>query len=333
MAGYLELSDAEQVEALRPVALEAADRFGLEVAGLQPVIHAYNTTFAVDTVAGRRYALRVGTNSSSTAAHVLAQQEWQRAIAAGTDVVVAEPLTTTGGGWFAEVASPAIGRPLLVTAASWLDGPDVGVDLSPEVAHALGRTMALLHRQAETWELPAGGEMPTFDTPLFGDDDLLADTPGLTTERREVLDRAREETGRAFARLHQDGAGVRALHADLHGDNVKWHRGRLAVFDFDDCGLGLPVLDLAVSTFYLRGGDPAAEQAMRAGYAQVAPLPDVDPAWFEAVVAARQLLLNNALLSSSTAELRAEAADYLVVGTDRLRRWLTTGTFRREVCG
>lgn len=330
MTTYLALSDAEQVEALRPVALEAARRFGLEVVRLEPVVHAFNTTFAAGVADGRRYALRVGTNSSSTAAQVLAQQEWQRAIAVETEVVVAAPLATTDGGWAAEVPSPAVGRSLLVTAASWLDGPDAGTELSTEAARALGRSMALLHRQADAWEIPAGAEMPTFDTPLFGDQDLLAGAGGLSSEQREVLDRAFAETARVFAGLHEGGAEVRALHADLHGANLKWHRGRLAVFDFDDCGLGLPVLDLAVSTFYLRGGDPAAEQAMRAGYAEVAALPDVDPAWFEAVVAARQLLLNNALFSSSTAELRAEAADYLVVGVDRLRHWLSTGRFTRE---
>lgn len=331
VTGYLELSDAEQAEALRPVALEAAGRFGLEVARLEPVLHAYNTTFAVDTTGGQRYALRVGTNSGSTTAHALAQQEWQRAIATGTDVVVATPLRTADGSWSAQVASPVVGRPLLVTVASWLDGPDAGVDLPVAAAHALGRATALLHRQADGWELPTGGAMPTFDTPLFGDDDLLSGASALSSEQRDVLDRALARTVEAFAALHADAPTVRALHADLHGGNLKWDGTRLAVFDFDDCGLGLPVLDLAISTFYLRGGDPAAEQALRAGYAEVTPLPDVDPEVFEALVAARQLLLNNALLSSSTAELRSEAADYLVVGLDRLRHWLASGRFEREV--
>ena len=95
------------------------------------------------------------------------------------------------------------------------------------------------------------------------------------------------------------------LHADLHGGNLKWHRGRLAVFDLDDAGFGVPALDLAISTFYLRAGAPGVEEALRQGYAEVRDLPDVSDEQFEALVAARQLLLANSLLASSTASLRA----------------------------
>ncbi|WP_432804233.1 phosphotransferase [Deinococcus taeanensis] len=30
------------------------------------------------------------------------------------------------------------------------------------------------------------------------------------------------------------------MYADLHSGNLRWCRGRLSVFDFDDSGLGLP---------------------------------------------------------------------------------------------
>ena len=48
-------------------------------------------------------------------------------------------------------------------------------------------------------------------------------------------------------------------------------------------------------------------------------------------MAARQLLLANSLLASSTAALRSEATDYLDVTVDRLRHWLSTGRFTRDV--
>ena len=42
------------------------------------------------------------------------------------------------------------------------------------------------------------------------------------------------------------------LHADLHNSNLKWCRGRLYVFDFDDSAIGVPMQDLAISAYYLR---------------------------------------------------------------------------------
>lgn len=322
---YADLPEDAQVEALRPVALAAAEAFGLDVHRMEVVRHAYNTTFAVDDAAGTRVALRVGTNSKSTAAHIDAQQAWVHAIGHETDVSVPDPLRTTSGSWWVAVPSEALRRDVLVTGASWLGGADAK-EGDDSWARRLGRVTAVLHEHGRSWRLPEGTVLDRFDTPLLGDADVLDDAPGLTADEHAVLQQAREVTEDAFARLH-DGATLFPVHADLHAGNLKWHDGRLSVFDFDDCGLGLPVLDLGISAFYLRDGRESTEAELRAGYAEVAPLPDVDPADAEAVVAARQLLLANSLLESSTAELRALADGYAHTAVARLRHWLETGRF------
>lgn len=325
---YTDLEEPEQVEVLRPAALAAALQFGLEVERLEVVAHAFNTTFRVDTRDGERVALRMHTNSMSTADNVRAQLAWQHAVAEETDVWVPRPLAA-GANWFVRVEAEGFGAPLLATAATWLEGPDVE-DPDVEVARAVGRTMALLHEHAATWEVPAGSGLPRFDTPLLGDPDRLAGAVELDESDRALVARALGRCDATFERVLRGGQALRALHADLHGGNLKWVAGRLGVFDFDDCGLGVPALDLAVATFYLRAGGEARERAMRAGYAEVAPLPDIDPADFEALVAARQLLLANSLLASTTAELRALADTYLGTTVARLQRWLDTGRFTRD---
>ncbi|HEU5241452.1 MAG TPA: phosphotransferase [Ornithinibacter sp.] len=326
---YTGLDDEGQVEVLRGVALQAAEAFGLGVRDLTLVLHAYNTTFRLDTDDGRRLALRVNTNSHSTPEHIVAQQEWLHAIAAGSDVLVPDPVRTPDGGWAVVVPCPEWGGPLHATVASWLDGDDVGT-CDEEQAGALGEAMARLHDHAGSFVLPVGGALPVLDAPLLGDEDLLSGHPDLPPGGAAVVDRALADTATACAAVHAAGTPV-VIHADLHGGNLKWHGGRLAVFDVDDCGIGVPALDLAITAFYLRDGTPGLEEALRAGYAGVRPLPDVAPDDFEALVAARQLLLANSLLASSTAALRSEATAYLGVTVDRLRHWRSTGRFTREV--
>lgn len=329
-AHYLALGDDAQVEVLRAVALTACDGFGLAVRGLSLVLHAYNTTFKVETADGGVLALRVNTNSHSEPAHIVAQQEWLHAIAGQGLVRVPDPVRTPDGRWAVEVDCPAWGGPLRATVASWLDGEDVGT--CDEVqGRALGEAMALLHEQAQGFVLPPGADLPVYDTPLLGDEDLLSGHDGLPSADRAVLAGALHDLTSACRAVHAAGPEI-VVHADLHGGNLKWHDGRLAVFDVDDCGIGVPALDLAVATFYLRSGDAegaAVETAVREGYAGIRPLPAVDDADFEALVAARQLLLANSLLASATAGLRAEAKDYLGVTVDRLRRWRATGRFSR----
>ena len=189
--------------------------------------------------------------------------------------------------------------------------------------------MAQLHVHADVFVLPPGAGLPVFDEPLFGDEDLLSRRPNLTATERALLAGALERGHRAFIEAGGGEAPI-ALHADLHGGNLKWHEGRLAVFDFDDCGLGVPALDLAISAFYLRAEAGATEQALRDGYAEVRPLPDVSEEAFEALVVCRQLLLANSLFMSTTADLREEAEAYLLVTLERIRRWQETGRFTRH---
>ncbi len=329
---YLALDDEAQVEVLRAVALEACGGFGLEVRDLSLVLHAYNTTFRVETADGRSLALRVNTNSHSAPEHIVAQQEWLHAIAAQTPVRVPDPLRAPDGRWAVEVACPTWGGPLRATVASWLDGADVGT-CDAEQGRALGEAMALLHDHAEGFVLPSGGDLPVHDTPLLGDEDLLTGHPDLPPGGAQVIAAALEDLTVICADAHAAGPVI-VIHADLHGDNLKWDDGRLAVFDVDDCGLGVPALDLAIATFYLRSGeagDEAVEAALRAGYAGIRPLPAIDPAHFEALVVARQLLLANSLLASATTGQRAEGVGYLAVTVDRLRQWRATGRFTRGV--
>ncbi len=321
-----DLDEPAQVELLRRVALEAAPRFGLHVDRCELVLHGFNTTFRVDTVAGATVALRVNTNSVAGPEHLLAQQAWVHAIATETDVRVPDVVPTTEGDAFATVRAEPVGRDFRVVANAWLPGPDVG-DCDAEQARALGRVMASLHRQAADWVPPPGSGFAVFDEPLCGDEDRLVGSLGPAGDGRTVIDEALRRTREAYdLTLAEDPP--RPVHGDLHGGNLKWSDGRLAVFDFDDAGLATRALDLAVATFYLRrGGDADAEAALRLGYEEVDALPAVDDGDFEALVASRQLLLANSLLASTTPELRAMAPEYLERTVHRLRHWMGTGRF------
>lgn len=321
---YDDLDTDAQVDVLRRVALVAADEFGLGVSRMEPVLHGYNTTFRVDTTDGRVLALRVNTNSKSTPVHVAAQQAWVHAIARDTDVEVPDAVVAPDGRSVVPVPSPHVGRELLCVVNTWLEGPDVG-ECDPVQARALGRAMATLHGHARGFVMPPGAALPVFDEPLFGDHNLLEDSALLDDAGRSVVRTAFATTRAAFADL-ATRAEAHPLHADLHGSNLKWHEGRLSVFDFDDAGTGAPVVDLAIATFYLRGADTAIEAALRDGYAEVAPLP-VGLEHLEALVAARQLLLANSLLTTSTAQWRSEAADYVATTVERLSHWMATGRF------
>lgn len=317
----------EQIELLRGVALRGVAEFGLVADEITLLVHEYNTTFRVVSD-GVPHAVRVNTNSKSTPAHIRGQQAWVHAIATETDVLVADPVPAVNGEYFATITSEPGGRDFDVVVNGWLAGDDIEDfgEAPAEAVIAAGRTMAVLHDHAATWTIPDGVTFPSFTDPLMGDRDRLGEVD-MPTADRDVLDETRRRGRAAFEALASHP--VHPIHADLHASNLKWHEGRLAVFDFDDCGIGTRELDLAISLFYLRDGS-AAQEAFLSGYRSVRPLPATDPQIIEALIAARQSLLTNLMFDVTNPEWLAEADDYLRTSLTRLTHWLDTGTFTRK---
>ena len=227
--------------------------------------------------------------------------------------------------------SPDHGRDLPVVVFGWLDGPNLGVRPTVRQLRAVGAAAATLHEHARTWTMPADAELPPFDDVLTDIPNRLGGHPALTREASELFTAAYHQAqalqGEAFA-----ADRVIVLHADLHGENLKWHDGRLSVFDFDDAGTGVPSLDLAIAAYYLRD-DEALEAAMWEGYAQVSEPPKVTPEQFDAMVAGRNLLLVNDFIEQPNAAFRAMVPAYVENSMVRQRHWLETGRWRRDVPG
>jgi Ser/Thr protein kinase RdoA (MazF antagonist) len=143
---------------------------------------------------------------------------------------------------------------------------------------------------------------------FWGEKNLLTGTGSSLTgdEQAKVADvLARVST--ALVELRGD-AKLQPIHADMHPWNVMWHEGELAVFDFDDSGLGLPIQDLMTSLYYL--DTPEQDAALLAGYASVAPVPEHTPEQRQLLMLQRRLLLLNYLYETSNPEHAAMVPEY-----------------------
>ena len=326
------MTSRQQVVRLRRTALEILRQYPVDVARLRLLNHGFNTTFRVDSADGRRFALRLNVNSHRTTQNIAAELAWLTALAVDTDLWLPVPQPRRDGALMAEVFSPDLDRSLPAVLFSWLPGRDVGDDASVAQLRAAGRATATLHGHGENWSLPTGAALPLIDSVLMDTPNHLAgEHPLLTEDRRTVI-----EAAFAHVQRHNDelfaGAHRHALHADLHTSNMKWHRGRLSVFDFDDSGIGVPVQDLAIAAYYLRD-NAEQEAALLEGYQELRTLPAYTSAQFEAIVASRNLILLNDVIVSSNAGFRAIAPRYVANTVVKLRHYLDTGIYRHDVPG
>lgn len=324
---FADLTQRQQLAVLRPVALHACTQFDIVPHTLRMVNHGFNTTYAVTTSSGARYALRLGTNSLRDAAGLAAELQWIDALAADGHVNVAPPHKTAAGDWAIELPVAALSRAIPATLSHWLPGRIVGE--KPRVAQltALGHTMAQLHRHSARWSPQGNAAFPLVNTLWMNSPESISTSthPSVTPRLQDMIFQAIAQITTVYAQLEQQFA-VQPIHADLHGYNLMWHAEQLSVFDFDDAGLGWPIQDLAISSYYVRD-IPGAEQHIRAGYAQVSPVPPVSDTVFETLLMARGVLLFNDLLVIESAGERAFIPEYCRRMELRLEHFLSSGTF------
>lgn len=283
-------SSRAQVRVLRGVAFRALSQWRIQPAGLRLAYHGYNTTFRVADGDGRLYALRLAVNHRKPAEHTRAEMAWLTALSADTDLLVPTPIATADGRLAADVTVPGLEGAVSATLFGWLPGTLLERCAEPSHLIAAGRAMAVMHDHARHWAMPTDASLPAASEPWQPDQPFLdVIHPLLDDDRRSVFEAAVVPVRAAHAEV--DGSGIaQALHADLHLANMKWHRGRLSVLDFDDAVWGVPAHDLAISIYYLRPRQ-ALVDALLEGYASRAEAPPLSPQSLEALLAARNLLL------------------------------------------
>lgn len=328
-ATFTLLNRRRQVARLRRSAISVLGTFGLDGAQLRLVAHDYNTTFRVHAANGDRFALRINLNATRPTDEVRAEAAWVEAIAMQTDVLVPTPRRTIDGDLVATAACDDLDRPVSVVVYSWLDGRNIGPSASAASVRALGRSAALLHDHAATWQPPGNFTRPVFDSLLMDCDDHLTglEAPWYTSELQALVEQTRQRLGDVLrTALTPSPTGWHLIHGDLHLWNARSTPAGVAIFDFDDCGIGTPLHDLAISTFYMRP-HAGLEAALFAGYRSHRDIDLGDGTVFEAHLATRSLLLLNEL-AGSVNSAHAEMLDsYADKTARRLRHYLDSGRF------
>lgn len=315
-----ELSHRAQLKSLRSIAAEMLAQYDGGPFTFRVLLHAFNCTFRVASRDGSRYALRVNVNSHRLPEELAFETAWTDALSRESGFVVARPSRNRLGSFVTEVERP--NRTFRGVLYQWLPGPNLGHAIKPFQAEALGKATRRLHEQAAAWTPPSGCTVRPFADAIAGEPFPAEPCAGVDyAPMFEVVERANA----LFARFEPQPKI--AVHNDLHYDNLKWHQGRLAIFDFDDCAMSWPVTDCFITSFYLRRFDPSVEAAYWQGYGLGPTDFGIDEIEFETLVASRSVLLSNAMFNATTPSLRNIAEPYAKVCERRLVHFLKTGRF------
>ena len=308
-----------ELASLRKVAIAALSRYPLAEGPLTFVDHGENTTFRHDGADGRHLVRvhrpqRHGRGVDSAGA-IRSELAWLRAIREDTELVVPEPVTARDGA--PTVTVTVADRTRVCSVLRWMDGRIHEASPRPIHLRRLGDAMARLHDQGDGWSPPAGFVRIQWDhETFFGDVMVYGETPAAECWDllpAEVRSRFRAVGDRMIELI--PGAGDTGLiHADLHLGNAIFHRGAVKLIDFDDCGTGPRLYDLAVALWELRDRPdyPEFRDALLTGYRARR---DLDVNDLDDFIALRQVAFD--LWYTGTAQVNTAFSARL----DKVHRW------------
>jgi Ser/Thr protein kinase RdoA (MazF antagonist) len=185
------------------------------------------------------------------------------------------------------VADASVPRPYLCALFHWTNGRFLSRTLTPSHLSQVGELTARLHHHATHWERPAGFTRRRVDklNPLRQEqDDYFDETVAAqaiqavaavsTLQEGTVVAAVIQKVWAVLQALVETPGTFGLIHADLHQRNYLFHNGRAGAIDFDDCGYGHWLYDLAV-TLYCLNDHPdfaALREAFLTGYRRSRPL-------------------------------------------------------------
>jgi Ser/Thr protein kinase RdoA (MazF antagonist) len=246
--------------------------------------------------------LRLHRPGYHTRTEIESELSWLAALQDIPDLRVVKPVTGRQG-----LVSEIDGR--LVAAFAAIAGQELqpGDDLAAWFA-PLGEITARLHLQSRAWKLPAGFTRKRWDaTTILGPRPHWGDwraAPGLDAAGTALLNRATADLARRLSDYGTTSGTFGLIHADLRLANLMADTQGLWAIDFDDCGFGWWVYDLAASLSFIETDPrlPALIARWCDGYLRVAALRPDDLAMIPAFVFLRRVLLTAWLASRADSD-------------------------------
>ena len=274
-----DLPEKQQVHRLRQLADAVLEKFGFNQYRLTFLQHLVNTTFRLDCNQ-RRYLVRI--HRAKTRRAVASELAWLEALARETTVPVQMPQRSLDGEMI--VLDEKIGtlKPYPVTVLSWLEGQILPQDhRSPHHFYKLGQLVAKLHNHVQHWKPPFELDRPVYDSAslirsdsVFGEESVTYKQ--LPEDIQEDLQRLHEQLQEVEQRLGKSLDQFGLIHSDLSFGNVLFTAEEVLPIDFDDCGFGYYLYDLAVILAgpWEKPGFQQRRKALLDGYREICDLPN-----------------------------------------------------------
>ena len=296
------LSRKRQLTSLENLAENALTHYPLEVVHIELLRYALNVEFIVaahspgDSGSPGRYVLRINAPGFHTKAEICSELDWLHALNKETDLVVPNPIPRKDGGWVTTSKSPGVPESRDCVLFEYIPGSTIEKEISIDHLEKVGKFIAKIHAHGSQFTPPDDFTRKHWD--LDGLTGEILDVPverayaGLNVEQLSVIKDAQALVIEATTLLRKNPQVYGLIHADLHEKSYLFQEDKAFVLDFDTCGYGYYIYDLAVPIWNLIDHDDFDElkPALMRGYRRVRPITELEENLMKHFVAGRLMI-------------------------------------------
>ena len=234
--------------------------------------------------------------------HVLSQMmgelQFLDHIARNSELCVETPLANIHGELVTEVSSSWLPDIAHFAICSWVPGRHLKDELSVRSYRYLGISSAMLHKASLSFEPKSDFRILINDKVFYWDKETILsrrDTALLPSSRQKLFKEGARVAQSAIAKRWNSGSKPIVIHNDLHPCNIKLHKDRLSIYDFEDITWGYAGQDIGTAMYHIRFRKdyPRFLEAYREGYEQVTSWPIESDQQLDSFVIARLLMFAN----------------------------------------
>jgi Ser/Thr protein kinase RdoA (MazF antagonist) len=234
------LTYLQQLRALRKIATDAVKQYSLDIEQVKFINHGENTTYRLTDSNKVHYLLRIHRVNYHTKNAIQEELKWLQDIDKDLNLTVPLAIKNTKS----KQISIQDGR--YVTVMKWIEGRSVKKDVTHQHIILVAELMVQLHKTKATAK-----ERIYWDTKgLLGSSSRMGNSDkisGLSTIEQTFLASTTKLISRRLSHYETNNKNkMGMIHADLHFGNFFLKSSRMFPIDFDDCGFGFYMYDIAV---------------------------------------------------------------------------------------
>lgn len=320
-----------QLNKFNHIANKAIESYSfLTASTIQLLNYSENATYLVKKpMPEKKYILRVCRPNYHTKAEIESEIAWLKSIHENSPLQVSLPVLGDNGEYIQKVSILDDPRDYYCSLFTFLEGDTPDETKESELIFQfenLGEITAQLHEHS----MKNHKTFSAMNRLIWDYEAILGENPkwarwqdglAITPEREQLFQKVSETIKRRLDRFGKDPTRFGLIHADLRLANLLVDGTDIKVIDFDDCGFGWYLFDLATSLSFIEHKDyvPALIKAWLKGYRKIRHLTTEEEQEIPTFIMMRRLMLISWIGSRENETAQQLGSEY-TVQTDALAK-------------